>query len=315
MYLYGVDIGGTSIKLGLFIPDGKLLDRFEIPTNTDLQGQSILSDIAAAISENLCAHKLKSKEIFAVGLGVPGTVHGGIVTGRCINLNGWGGFDAAGELRRLLGIPVVVLNDANAAALGEQWAGSARPYQTIAFFTLGTGVGGALLRDSKIVEGKNGAAGEFGHIRVSVNEQRLCGCGGRGCLEQYASARGLARFVNELLSEGRFSTRITAERTSTAKDIFDLAKAGDPLAEAAVERYADYLGRGIAAVGCVWDPEVFLIGGGISAAGEYLLARLRSAYQTYAFPTMRDTPILAAVLGNDAGIYGAARFALGDRAV
>lgn len=309
-YVFGIDLGGTTVKLGLFTVEGKLLDKWEIVTRTDNGGEQILPDIAATLSAKLAEKGIGSHEVLGAGLGVPGAVLEDRYVKPCVNLDGWGG-DVAGRLSELCGYPVKAVNDANAAALGEMWQGGGKGCDNVVFVTLGTGVGGGIIVDGKLLTGVHGAGGELGHIKMNPAEHESCGCGKKGCLEQYASATGVVRVANQLLCESGRSSALRGLDKVTAKDVFDHAKQGDELALAVVEIFGDTLGRALAAVSCVCDPEVFVIGGGVSAAGQIILDAVGSSFVKYAFPASEETRFSLASLGNDAGIFGCARLMCG----
>lgn len=308
-YVFGIDLGGTTVKLGLFTVDGALTDKWEIPTRTANGGKQILPDIAASIREKLEERGISPQQVGGVGLGVPGAVAEERYVDPCVNLNGWGG-DVAGRLADLCGWEVKVVNDANAAALGEMWLGGGKGCSSVVFVTLGTGVGGGIVVDGRLLSGAHGAGGEIGHIKVDPSETIPCGCGKKGCLEQYTSATGIVRKARELLAEVEEPSALRRCETVTAKDVFTHAKDGDGLAMEVVEFFADRLGRGLACVSCVCDPQVFVIGGGVSAAGQIILDLVSEAFRKYAFPASEGTEFVLATLGNDAGIYGAARLML-----
>lgn len=309
-YIFGVDLGGTTIKHGLFTADGQLMEKWEIPTRTEGQGRNLLPDIAQSVRAAMARHSISSTQVMGIGLGVPGAVSEDRYVKPCVNLNGWGG-DVAGELSALCGVPVKAVNDANAAALGEMWQGSAKGCGNVVFVTLGTGVGGGIIVAEKLLSGVNGAGGEIGHIKVNPAEQSACGCGKRGCLEQYASATGIAREAVRRLAEDDTPSRLREFAAPTAKDVFDCAKAGDSMALGVVDFFAENLGRALACVSCVCDPEVFVIGGGVSAAGQIILDAVAPVYRQNAFPASESARFVLACLGNDAGIYGCAQLMLG----
>ena len=308
-YLFGVDIGGTTVKMGLFTAEGELLDKWEITTRTDDGGAYILSDIAKSVEEKMAEKSISKDDIKGIGLGVPGSVRDDGVVNKCVNL-GWGVFNAADELSQITGLPVKVGNDANMAALGEYWQGGGKGYKSIIMVTLGTGVGGGIIIDGKVLSGVNGAGGEIGHITIDPDEQDYCNCGKRGCLEQYASATGIVRLANRALAETEKPSSLREVKYISAKEIFDSAKAGDGLALDLVEEFGKKLGFALANVACVADPEAFVIGGGVSKAGEIILDTAKKYFQQYAFHPCRDTKFVLATLGNDAGMYGAAKLVL-----
>lgn len=301
----GVDLGGTTVKFGLFCAE-TLTGKWEIPTRTERNGAGILSDIKDSIEEKLKEKKISKKEVLGVGIGVPGPVDAeGIVHG-CPNL-GWQTFSVEKELGGLLDLPVKAGNDANVAALGEQWKGVGRDCSSMVMITLGTGVGGGIILNGKILTGVHGIAGEIGHMPVVYDETEYCNCGKKGCLEQAASATGIVRTAKRLLAQSSQESALRDRETITAKDVFDEAKKGDALAGQAVERLGEYLGIAAAHIACVVDPELFVIGGGVSRAGEVLIQTIKKYYKEKAFQGTKEAGFKLAELGNDAGIYGAAR--------
>lgn len=310
-YAFGVDLGGTTIKFGLFKTNGELLKKWEIPTDTENCGGRIIPDIAESIKKAMTDTGITPYETEGIGIGVPGSVLNDSYINPCVNLNGWGGFNAAEKIGELTGMPAKVLNDANAAALGEMWQGGGKGYDNLVFVTIGTGVGGGIIVNGKIRSGSHGAGGEIGHIKVKVNEEQPCGCGKRGCLEQYASATGLVRMTKEALRNSGTASRLRNIKTEmTSKDVFDAYKAGDPLAAGMIERMFDYLGMALADVSCVCDPDVFVIGGGVSKTGDILTSGIQRSYKKYAFPSAEAVEFVLASLGNDAGIYGSVKMIL-----
>ena len=305
-YVFGIDLGGTTVKLGLFTLSGELLDKWEIVTRTDNGGEHIIPDIAAALEGKMKEKGIAAEEVAGAGLGVPGAVLEDRYVKPCVNLNGWGG-DVAGMLSERCGFPVKALNDANAAALGEMWLGGGKGHDNVVFVTLGTGVGGGIIVGGKLLSGVHGAGGEIGHIKVNPHETVTCGCGKKGCLEQYASATGIVRKAKALLDESDKPSALRQFENVTAKDVFDCAKAGDALALEVVAFFGRTLGRALACISCVCDPEIFVIGGGVSAAGEIILDTLRDVFVANAFPASEGTDFALASLGNDAGICGAAK--------
>ncbi len=306
-YAFGVDIGGTSIKVGLFTTSGKLMDKWEIKTRTDACGKHILPDVAQTIEKKLVERCIEKSSVQGIGVGVPGAVRGEDYVEPCVNLNQWGGFDAAKALSELIGIPVKLANDANIAALGEMWRGGAEGHDNIVFVTLGTGVGGGIVVGGKILSGVHGAGGEIGHIKVRHGETETCGCGKMGCLEQYASATGIVRTAHQLIMESNEHSVLREIDSLTSKDVFAGASRGDALSQKVINSFAQELGRALATVSCVCDPEVIVIGGGVSAAGQSMLDAVQKQFREYAFPSAEATQFHLATLGNDAGIYGGVR--------
>ena len=302
MYKFGVDVGGTTVKIGLFSGDGKLEEKYEIATDKSDQGAHIIEHIAAKLEEIIAKKSYGILDCMGVGIGLPGPVDRGMILG-CVN-HGWGIFSIVEEFSKAFhNVPVYAGNDANIAALGEYVAGAGKGMKNMIMVTLGTGVGGGIIIDGRILEGANGGAGEIGHIPVNPQEQDTCGCGKKGCLEQYASATGIVRIAEKLRKENG-NTALPAG--CTAKQVFDYAKEGDELAMQAVEELGRYLGLALASCACVLNPEGIVIGGGVSRAGKILLDVTEKNFQTYVFKPCRNVKFSLAELGNDAGIYGAA---------
>ncbi len=307
-YCFGVDLGGTTVKLGLFDLDGDIVDKWEIPTVLDNAGTKILPDIARSILQKMDARGMDREDVLGVGIGAPGPVDSeGTIYG-AVNL-GWGTFNLKKELQSFLNMPVEGGNDANVAALGEMWQGGARGYKDIVLVTLGTGVGGGVVVGGKMLPGAVGAAGEIGHMHVEDRETERCNCGNYGCLEQYVSATGVVRLARRKLAADERPSVMRRDGLS-AKDVWDAVKADDPLALEVAEDFGWYLGKALAGVASVVNPETFVIGGGVSKAGGILLDYTQKYFRQYAFSACRGTLFTLARLGNDAGIYGAARMVL-----
>ena len=302
-YGFGVDIGGTTIKMGFFETNGNLVDKWEIKTNTANGGAEILSDIAKSIDNKLAQEAISKDEVQGVGVGVPGPVRSDGVVNRCVNL-GWGILSVAEELGALTGLTVKVGNDANVAALGELWQGGAKGCKDAVMVTLGTGVGGGIIIDGKIVAGFHGAGGEIGHITVNPDEIEACNCGQYGCLEQYASATGIVRMAKRKLAKTDDETTLRKIEPLTAKDIFDEAKAGDEVAKELVDELGEILGSALSNLACVVNPEAIVIGGGVSKAGDILIDTIQEHFKETSFHALKETRFELATLGNDAGIYG-----------
>ena len=309
-YAFGVDIGGTTVKIGFFTLKGKLLNTWEIPTDRDFEGDNILPDIAESIREHLEKAESSFDEVAGIGMGVPGPVLGDGTINKCVNL-GWGVLDASGRMSELCdGAFVRCGNDANVAALGEMWQGGGRGYANIVMVTLGTGVGGGVIVNGRIVSGAFGAGGEIGHIKVRDDEPEACGCGKHGCLEQYASATGIVRLAEQYLASHDAKTVLTDAPAITSKVIFDAARNGDAVSIELVDTLGRYLGTALSYIACVVDPEAFVIGGGVSKAGEILLDTIRRHYRENAFHASRGTKFALAELENEAGMYGAVKLVL-----
>ena len=306
-YCFGIDVGGTSIKCGFFTAEGELLEKWEIPTRTENQGENILPDIAKSIEKKMEEKAISKEQVTGVGIGVPGPVNKNGEIPTAVNLN-WGYKHISKEMEELTGLPSKAGNDANVAALGEAWKGGAAGCANVILATLGTGVGGGIIVDGKIVAGAHGAGGEIGHANVKHDETDSCNCGNKGCLEQMASATGIVRLAKKALaaSDQESALRAAGDKLS-AKKVFDAYKAGDALAAEIVEEFGDYLGGALATFATVVDPDVILIGGGVSRAGQPLVDVVEKYYKKYAFTPCKETPIRLAELGNDAGIYGSAK--------
>lgn len=308
-YGFGIDIGGTTIKMGLFKVDGTLLEKWEVVTRKEENGKYILVDISKEIKGKMKEKGIHRHDIVGVGIGVPGPVSGDGTVLKCVNL-GWGIFNVEETLSEMIDLPVKAGNDANVAALGEMWQGGGKGYKNVVMVTLGTGVGGGIIIDGNVISGTNGAGGEIGHIKVVKNETETCGCGKTGCLEQYASATGIVKEAQKLLKSKERPSLLRDSSEITAKLIFDAAKEGDELANILVEDLGEKLGSALANVSCVCDPEVFVIGGGVSKAGMILINVIRKHFIDKAFHACEGTKFELAKLGNDAGIYGGVKLVL-----
>ena len=312
-YAFGIDLGGTTAKIGLFTTSGVLLEKWEVPTDTSNAGEHILENLAAAVLGKMKEQSIDPEQVEGVGIGVPGPVqNASVVPIVCANLGGWGEQNVSARLSGLLdGLKVLVGNDANVAALGEIWMGAAKGCSSAVMVTLGTGVGGGVIVNNHVIDGTHGAGGEIGHLTVNRHETAVCGCGKKGCLEQYSSATGVVRCMKKLLDENPDTPCVLRGTDFVAKDVFDAARSGDALAAREVDEMADTLGMALASIAATVDPEAFLVGGGVSRAGEVLFAPLTRHFKEYAFRSCRETPIKQASLGNDAGIYGAVRLIVG----
>ena len=308
-YCFGIDVGGTSVKCGLFQTDGVLVEKWEIPTRKENSGEAILPDIAKTILDKIAERKLDKEEIDGVGIGVPGPVNERGEVPCAVNLF-WGFKEVTKELTELTGLPSKAGNDANVAALGEAWKGAAAGAKNVILVTLGTGVGGGIIVDGKIIDGSRGYGGEIGHMTVDPFDDRVCNCGKTGCLELYASATGIVYETKKALKDFKEATSLRDLDEVTAKDIFDAAKEGDVFSLDLVDYEAEYLAMGIANIALMVDPEVFVIGGGVSRAGQILLDAVNAHFKKYTFGKAQETGFVLATLGNDAGIYGAASLML-----
>ena len=307
-YVFGVDIGGTTVKLGLFNVEGELLEKREIPTRTQENGSLILPDIARSIEEKISEKQIAREDVAGVGAGAPGPIDSEGVVHKAVNL-GWDVFSIRKTLEELVNLPVMAGNDANVAALGEMWKGGGQGSKDLVMVTLGTGVGGGIITNGRVLTGAGGAGGEIGHIHVNDSEEESCNCGNKGCLEQYASATGITRLATRKLAESS-SESLLRQGEVSAKTVFDAVKRGDALAMEVAEEFGKYLGDGLSVIAGVVNPDTIVLGGGVSKAGEVLIDYVKPHYQKNVFHGSRDARFVLATLGNDAGIYGAARLVL-----
>lgn len=308
-YCFGVDLGGTTVKIGLFQTDGRIVDKWEIPTRVENKGEAILPDIAEALKKKMEEKGLENSQVSGVGIGIPAPVDEEGIVQNTANL-GWGYKEVKREMEALTGMNVAAGNDANVAALGEMWLGAGMGQKNMIMVTLGTGVGGGIIVNGQALAGAHGAGGEIGHICVNPKETERCGCGKKGCLEQYASATGITRLAKKRLAADDKNSALRGKEVN-AKEVFDALKAGDEVAEEIVEEFGIYLGHAMANLAVVADPSVIVIGGGVSKAGEILLGYIEKYFKEKAFFANKDIKFVLAKLGNDAGICGAAKLILG----
>lgn len=308
-YGFGIDLGGTTVKIAYFDEQGTMIAKWEIPTVIEDGGKKILPDIAASIRQFIEQKTIDPATIIGVGIGVPGPVSSKGVVNKCINL-GWGVFNIAEELSNLVGFPVKAGNDANVAALGEFWKGGGQGCDNMVFVTLGTGVGGGIVVEGRLLHGAHGSGAEIGHLVLNRDETIPCNCGKRGCVEQYCSATGIVRLAKEAMEGVSELSRLHRANPLTCKDIFDAGKAGDALALQVLNQYYAYLGEFLANICCVVDPDAVVLGGGVSKAGQMLLDGTRPYFDKYVFHAASGARFALASLGNDAGAYGAFKLAL-----
>ena len=308
-YCFGIDVGGTTVKMGLFRVDGELLEKWEIPSRTENEGKAILPDIAEAVQKKLEERGIEKDSVTGIGIGVPGPINAEGIVPHTANL-GWGYKEVTRELTELTGLVSKGGNDANVAALGEMWKGAAAGHKSGVMVTLGTGVGGGIIVDGKCLVGAHGAGGEIGHLCVNYQETETCGCGKKGCLEQYASATGITRLANMRLAKDEKPSTLRNVAEMSAKEVFDAVKAGDEVAIEIATEFGNYLGHALANLAAACDPAVIVIGGGVSKAGEVLLDYIKGPFKEMAFFADKDTEFALAELANDAGICGAAKLVL-----
>lgn len=314
--IIGIDLGGTSVKFAILTQEGEVQEKWSIKTNILDEGSHIVDDMIESINHRLKLLNLSAEDFIGIGMGSPGVVdrEKGTVIG-AYNLN-WKTLQPVKEqIEKATGIPFFIDNDANVAALGERWKGAGENQPDVVFMTLGTGVGGGIVAEGKLLHGVAGAAGELGHITVDFDQPILCTCGKKGCLETVASATGIVnltrRYADEYAGDAELKKLIDNGEDVNAKIVFDLAKAGDELALIVYRNFARYLGIACANIGSILNPSTIVIGGGVSAAGEFLLDGVRKVYEENSFPQVRTSTKLAlATLGNDAGVIGAASLVL-----
>ena len=304
----GVDIGGTTVKVGICDANGALLHKMEGPTGTEGGPDGVLANIAKYARQITVDHGYDWEDVAGIGIGIPGfmDIAQGIMR-HSANLPGWKDVPVKAKLEEILNKPVKINNDANVAALGEAWSGAGKGLDNIVVYTLGTGVGGGIIIRGKIYEGSTGMGGELGHIQVVPDMEAIqCGCGQYGCVETVSSATGIARMARDAVERGD-NTLLSGHPNITAKDVFDAAKAGDEVALRIVKRAALYLGKAMSATAMIVNPQRFIIGGGVSKAGDILFDAVRHAYEKYTPEAARaGVDVVPAELGNDAGMIGAA---------
>ncbi|HEL2418376.1 ROK family glucokinase [Streptococcus suis] len=314
--IIGIDLGGTSVKLAILTTEGEIQEKWSIKTNILDEGSHIVPDIIDSIKHRFESHGLTKDDFLGVGMGSPGVVdsEAGTVIG-AYNLN-WKTLQLVKEqFETALGLPFFIDNDANVAALGEQWVGAGNNNPNVVFMTLGTGVGGGVIAAGNLIRGVKGAGGELGHITVDFDEPFACTCGKKGCLETVASATGIVnlsrRYADQYAGDAKLKQMIDDGQDVTAKDVFDLAKEGDDLALIVYRHFSDYLGVACANIAAVLNPAYIVLGGGVSAAGEFLLDGVRKVFAENSFPQIKEsTQIVLATRGNDAGVLGAASLVL-----
>ena len=313
-YGFGIDLGGTTVKLAFFNQDGTLLEKWEIPTDTSCAGVNILPDIAASVKNYLADKAVPAEKIVGIGIGVPGPVRPDGTVNKCVNL-GWGVVDIEGTLQKLTGFPVAAGNDATVAALGECWKGGGQGCDSMVFATLGTGVGGGIVIGGKVVHGVHGAGGEIGHMVINREEAESCNCGKKGCVEQYCSATGIVRMAKKYLAKEKVPSALRRMENFTCKDVFDQAAAGDTAAQEILEQVYAYLGEFLANICNIIDPEAVVIGGGVSKAGQPLLDGAERYFKKWVMHAVSPVRFSLAKLGNDAGAYGAFKMILDKKGV
>lgn len=314
--IIGIDLGGTSVKLAILTTEGEIQEKWSIKTNILNEGSHIVPDIIDSIKHRFETYGLTKEDFLGIGMGSPGVVdsEAGTVIG-AYNLN-WKTLQLVkDQFESALGLPFFIDNDANVAALGEQWVGAGNNNPNVVFMTLGTGVGGGVIAAGNLIRGVKGAGGELGHITVDFDAPFACTCGKKGCLETVASATGIVnltrRYAEEYAGDAKLKQLIDDGEELTAKDVFDLAKEGDDLALIVYRHFSNYLGIACANIAAVLNPAYIVLGGGVSAAGEFLLDGVRNVFADNSFPQIKEsTQIVLATRGNDAGVLGAASLVL-----
>ena len=309
-YCFGVDIGGTTVKIGLVSEKGEIVDRWEVNTRKGSDPARLLEDVKVSLEGCMAEWKLKKENILGIGMAAPGPVTADGVLHGCVNI-GWGDVDLKKQAEKIIGIsPVRIGNDARVAALGEAAYGAGKGAKSMLMVTLGTGVGGGVVLNGDILMGESGVAGEIGHMTIDPYETETCGCGKKGCLEQYASATGMVRAAERFLKETKTESVLRQLEKVTAKDLWGAAKEGDKLANEVTDFVCDRLGSALGNAIYLVDTEMIVIGGGVCAAGQFLLDKVENAYNGKVFSHSRNKKFALAMLGNDAGIMGAAALIL-----
>lgn len=308
----GIDVGGTFIKAAAITETGTMTAKLEWPTEAAEGTEALLDRLGAIARATAEEAGWQWSEVTGAGIGLPAFLdfESGIVE-EAVNL-GWKNVHIVDEMKKRLAVPVYFDNDANVAALGEAWLGGGRGHRHILMVTLGTGVGGGVVIDGRIYRGANGMAGEVGHIVLEPVQGERCNCGQIGCLETISSASAILRAARKRLQQGEESS-LQAIDSPTTKDVFAHAVAGDSLAREVVDHAIHRLGYALAIIGNTLNPEVIVIGGGPSKAGDILYKPLREYFAKYALKRVAASAVIRpAELGNDAGIIGAAKLALGQ---
>lgn len=306
---FGIDLGGTSVKIGMFSEKGELLEKWEIPTNKENQQETVPREMAEAVLNKLSERGIAKEDCVGVGVGVPGPVAPDGTVIKCANI-AWDIFNVQEVMEGYLGIKVRVSNDANVAALGEYWQGGGRGFGVTVLITLGTGIGGGIVINGKLYNGNNGGAGEIGHMCVNMDETVVCGCGAKGHLEQYASATGIVRLATDELAANPNEQSVLRNGELTAQMVFDAAKSGEALALRVVDKACRYLAMACTGIAACFDPDAFIIGGGVSRAGSIITDTVAKYYKEWSMLALKDVKFVLAELGNDAGIYGSAELVL-----
>ncbi|VUX18533.1 Glucokinase [Streptococcus pasteurianus] len=307
--IIGIDLGGTSSVLAFITDKGDIAEKWDIPTNIEDGGSHIVPDIIESIRGKMVDLGLSDSDFIGIGMGSPGKVDAeeGTVIG-AYNLNWSEPQEIEKAFKESFSLPFYIGNDANVAALGEQWKGAGQSSRDVVMFTIGTGVGGGIVTNGQLVTGFGGAAGEIGHLTVQLEESYSCTCGKIGCLEAVASATGIVKLAQNTLATSEVSSVLRDIEELSSKEIFDAAKKGDGLATEIVDKFCQYLGLAVSHVANTLSPRFIVVGGGVSAAGEFLREKITKFAYDYTFPQiLTQTEIVLARACNDAGVIGAAQ--------
>lgn len=311
-YYGGIDLGGTNTKIGLLDEKGTMIFNTSIKTNSQEGVEKSVKRICDTLLAKMQEYSVDIESLCSIGIGIPGPAVNKRVIKMFANFPWPKNLDLAREFEQYLGKPVYIENDVNVITLGEVWVGAAKGYDEVLGMAIGTGIGGAVISNGKIVPGKIGAAGEVGHIKLYPNG-KLCGCGQKGCFEAYASATGIIREANSrlMVNKNNLLYEMTKDRELEAKDVFDAAKQGDKFSIDIVDDIAELISYGLGNILNILDPQIVVIGGGVALAGDLLFSKIREKLSKYALvPILETLEIKEAMLGNDAGIYGAAYLAM-----
>lgn len=308
--LIGIDLGGTTVKLAILSESGEIQKKWSILTDITEEGSKIIPSVIHSINEHIDRYNMSKDDFIGIGMGSPGTVdrEKGTVIG-AYNLNWKSSQSVKSQIESETGIAFAIDNDANVAALGERWKGAGENEDDMVFLTLGTGVGGGIVAEGNLLHGTVGAAGEVGHITVEPDGY-LCTCGKKGCLETVASATGVVRlardYADQFAGDSKLKIAIDDGQLVTAKDVFNYAKKNDDLAVIVIDKVAFYLGLACGNIANILNPSTIVIGGGVSNAGQFLIDKIQDYFDTFTFPSVRNScKIRLALLGNDAGVIGA----------
>lgn len=307
--IIGVDVGGTQIKFGLFSEEYALIKKWSCKTDLAESGRRIIPSAAEEIYRMLEEKGIGREEVYGIGMGIPGPVDSEGYVRNCVNLH-WNNFHVVREMKHFFPKAAIAAeNDANAAAFGEYYRGAGRAFSSMMLVTLGTGVGGGIVLNGQILSGAHSIAGEIGHVTVYPDEESVCNCGNHGCVDQFASATGIVRYMKKLLAGTEADSMLRGLGKMTAKEICEAADRGDGLAVKCLDKCLGALGIGLGYFSHAFDPEVYVIGGGVSNAGKITIESIEKEYCRHIRLAEKGAVFCIAELGNDAGITGAALLA------